>query len=148
MGHADLHAEDPGKQTSIDGAQDGGEAQNQSPDTARATHLTRPGSNGTAEEHWSHGSAAFPSDAKKTATIKDREPVRAEYSHKEIVKRLLADSCELCGRHGNVQVHHVSKLAELDKPGQAAPDWMRIMRSRRRKTLVVCDICHHSIHTG
>jgi group II intron reverse transcriptase/maturase len=84
----------------------------------------------------------------KAARITDHEPNRVSYSHKEIVKRLLADLCEICGRHGDVQAHHVRKLAELDKPGQPAAEWMSIMRSKRRKTLVVCDACHQDIHSS
>ncbi|WP_207929417.1 reverse transcriptase/maturase family protein [Actinomadura sp. 6K520] len=90
----------------------------------------------------------IPLRRQKTAMINDHEPARDKYSHKEIVKRLLASTCELCGHHGNVEVHHVPKLAELDKPGRGTSGWMQIMKSRRRKTLVVCDTCHHSIHTG
>ena len=34
----------------------------------------------------------------------------------------------------------------LHKPGEPQPEWMRIMAKRRRKTLVVCAICHANIH--
>ncbi|WP_407670073.1 HNH endonuclease [Nonomuraea solani] len=44
------------------------------------------------------------------------------------------------------QVHHVHKLTDLGKPGPPRPDWMNIMAKRRRKTLVVCGLCHAHIH--
>jgi hypothetical protein len=46
-----------------------------------------------------------------------------------------------------MEVHHVSKLADLDKPGPK-PDWATLMAKRRRKTLVACMPCHQDIHTG
>jgi group II intron reverse transcriptase/maturase len=68
----------------------------------------------------------------------------------ELVQRLLAGVCELCGGENiPLEVHHVRKLADLDKPGrQPKPMWARIMSSRRRKTLTVCESCHKDIHAG
>jgi hypothetical protein len=45
-----------------------------------------------------------------------------------------------------VHVHHVAKLAELASPGLHQPEWVRLMATRRRKTLVVCPPCHDLIH--
>ncbi|MGB3438675.1 MAG: group II intron reverse transcriptase/maturase [Actinophytocola sp.] len=53
----------------------------------------------------------------KTAAIIDRQPIRVDYPHKELITRLLADTCEICRQSGGVQVHHVRKLADLGKPG-------------------------------
>src|SRR4051812_25014365 len=36
----------------------------------------------------------------------------------ELVQRLLADTCELCGSRENVEVHHIRKLADLKVPGR------------------------------
>ncbi len=67
----------------------------------------------------------------------------------ELIARLLADACEICGSNEDVQVHHVRKLADLDVPGRREkPTWMKIMAARRRKTLVVCGSCHTAIHSG
>lgn len=67
----------------------------------------------------------------------------------ELAKRLLADTCELCGSTNNCQVHHVRKLADLNKKGRREkPGWMQTMISRQRKTLVVCHDCHWNIHRG
>ena len=37
-------------------------------------------------------------------------------------------------------------VLNLDKPGKPQPEWAQIMATRRRKTLVVCEACHASIH--
>src|SRR5262249_45051623 len=67
----------------------------------------------------------------------------------ELLQRLLADKCEACGSTENVEVHHVRKLADLNRHGKKSPpDWVRLMASRRRKTLVLCRVCHDNIHAG
>lgn len=67
----------------------------------------------------------------------------------ELEKRLLANQCELCGATDNIQVHHVRALKDLQIKGRAEkPFWMQIMAARKRKTLVVCGKCHHSVHAG
>jgi group II intron reverse transcriptase/maturase len=90
----------------------------------------------------------IPLQRQRKAVIADRQPVRVDYPHKELVARLLADVCEICASTDEVQVHHVRKLADLIKPGQAPPGWAQAMANRRRKTLVVCHACHDRIHTG
>jgi group II intron reverse transcriptase/maturase len=67
----------------------------------------------------------------------------------EVVQRLLAETCELCGEQGPVQVHHIRKLADIDQPGRRPKaGWQKIMSARKRKTLVVCERCHDDIHAG
>lgn len=67
----------------------------------------------------------------------------------ELVARLLAGLCEICGSSEGIQVHHIRKMADLTKPGQRPPEgWKELMASRRRKTLVVCRKCHTAIHGG
>ena len=67
----------------------------------------------------------------------------------EIVERLLAQECELCGAKDNIEVHHVRKLADLALKGHAnRPEWMKLMVARKRKTLIVCQKCHHDIQYG
>jgi hypothetical protein len=74
----------------------------------------------------------------------DRITVRTE-----LIQRLTADECELCGSRSDVEVHHVRKLADLKVKGRKEiPFWKQIMISRRRKTLVVCHYCHTAIHAG
>ena len=80
------------------------------------------------------------------AVIVDRSPSdQVTFQRKELVRRLLARRCELCGEPGQVIVHQVRNLASLEKHiGQ--PDWAALMLRKRRKTLVVCHPCHDAIH--
>jgi group II intron reverse transcriptase/maturase len=84
----------------------------------------------------------------KNAVLTDRIPGRMPYPRKELVARLLARRCELCGDTGTVLVHQVRKLASLGKPGPGQPRWAAVMARKRRKTLVVCRPCHDLIHHG
>lgn len=69
--------------------------------------------------------------------------------HTELEKRLLADTCELCGSHEKISVHHIRALKDLHQKGRREkPRWMHIMASRRRKTLIVCWSCHMDIQHG
>jgi len=85
---------------------------------------------------------------KKEAILSDRPPAIYSSVRSEIVQRLLAQTCEHCGSEaGPFEVHHVRRLADLDRPGRNdRPLWVKRMASRRRKTLVVCDRCHQDIH--
>ena len=67
----------------------------------------------------------------------------------ELVKRLLAEKCEICGGTENIEVHHIRALKDLKVKGRhEKPMWMQIMSARRRKTLVACAKCHDDIHAG
>jgi len=67
----------------------------------------------------------------------------------ELVKRLLAQRCELCGSTQDIEVHHIRKLAALKRPGRTErPAWVIRMSALRRKTLVTCRRCHTAIHQG
>jgi hypothetical protein len=66
----------------------------------------------------------------------------------EIVERLMAQKCELCGSTINIEVHHIRKLADLEQKGQNKPEWVRMMATRQCKTLVICQGCHNQIHAG
>lgn len=67
----------------------------------------------------------------------------------ELVQRLLAERCELCGLDGPCVVHQVRSLADLRRSWKAKPPhWVRVMVSRNRKTLVLCRACYQDImHT-
>jgi group II intron reverse transcriptase/maturase len=103
----------------------------------------------------SHGEARKPRVAtyggipltrQRNAILIDREPVPGTARGSELIRRLLAGRCELCGQTEKVLVHQIRSLADLHTPGQPQPDWMQTMAKRRRKTLVVCATCHASIH--
>ena len=83
-----------------------------------------------------------------TATLTDQLPPILN-GRTELVQRLLADTCELCGSKVKVQVHHVRAMKDLRKKGRAErPAWVEMMARRRRKTLVACASCHANIHAG
>lgn len=85
---------------------------------------------------------------KKKAVIEDA-PYQVYGGRTELIKRLLANKCELCGSEENIEVHHIRKLADLNKHnGKLAPKWKEIMSARCRKTLVTCRDCHYAIHNG
>jgi hypothetical protein len=90
----------------------------------------------------------IPLRRKKNAVLIDRLPPPVTVRRRELITRLQAGRCELCKRSGTVDVHHVRKLADLQRPGQPQPVWDQLMAKRRRKTLVVCAECHTVIHHG
>ncbi len=86
----------------------------------------------------------------KWAVIQD-ERAQTFPGRREIVTRLLTDTCELCGSHEGICVHHVRKLKDLKQRYEGRPDpprWVVRMIELRRKTLVVCAQCHREIHAG
>jgi len=85
----------------------------------------------------------------RNAVPYDRVPDPGPHRHREVVRRLLRSDCEVCGHNGQVEAHQVRKLAGLGTAGiTATPRWKEIMAGKRRKTLIVCGPCHHSIHAG
>jgi hypothetical protein len=81
--------------------------------------------------------------------INDAKTIPIWSGRSEVVQRLLAQQCELCGSEDHIEVHHIRKLADLKQKGQRDKrQWVQKMVARRRKTLVVCQNCHHDIHYG
>jgi group II intron reverse transcriptase/maturase len=75
-----------------------------------------------------------------------------QWQRSELEKRLLAQTCEQCGATratDRIEVHHIRALKDLDKyTGREKPQWVQIMASRKRKTLVLCHTCHMDIQYG
>jgi hypothetical protein len=92
----------------------------------------------------------FSLERKQFTTVYDRIPIpyNAKDTHTEIIQRLLADKCEICGKTGTIEVHHIKALKNVMGPQNARTDWKRYMASRQRKTLVVCQECHSLIGAG
>jgi group II intron reverse transcriptase/maturase len=88
----------------------------------------------------------LPLRRQRHAVLTDHKSLPATVRRKELILRLLKGRCEMCQYTGEVQVHHVAKLAHLVTPGQTPPVWAEVMAKRRRKTLVVCADCHDTIH--
>jgi len=69
----------------------------------------------------------------------------------DLIQRLQADTCQLCGSDENCEVHHIQKLSDLKKRWRGRkekPKWAQQMIAFQRKTLVVCRKCHADIHAG
>src|SRR5207249_8420394 len=60
----------------------------------------------------------IPLRRQKHAILHDSIPLRCDGSRNELIKRLLADACELCGAQGHCEVHHIRKLADLKVKGR------------------------------
>jgi group II intron reverse transcriptase/maturase len=82
------------------------------------------------------------------ATLED-DPPKLYGNRTELVQRLLADFCELCGKDKDVEVHHVRAMRKLHEyPGRPKPEWVKRMIALRRKTLILCKRCHEAIEHG
>ncbi|MGV9387431.1 HNH endonuclease [Nonomuraea sp. NPDC003707] len=81
--------------------------------------------------------------------LNDNPPRIWNSRRSELIQRLTAEVCELCGSTEQVEVHHIRALKDVNPKGRKQqPDWVTRMASRRRKTLVVCRVCHEDIHAG
>jgi group II intron reverse transcriptase/maturase len=86
---------------------------------------------------------------RKIQAILNDQPSLIWSGRSELEKRLLADTCELCGSTDRVEVHHIRALKDLKQKGRREkPLWAQVMSARKRKTLVVCWSCHRNIHAG
>jgi len=85
----------------------------------------------------------------KRAILKD-DPIAVLWGGRtELEKRMLADTCEQCGSTKQVEVHHIRAMKDLNKyTGREKPEWVIKMALRNRKTLVLCQECHHNLHAG
>ncbi len=85
----------------------------------------------------------------KWVTLDDNQSSLIWNGRSEVIQRLLAQTCELCGSTDSIEVHHIRQLADLEQKGRKErPEWMKKMSARRRKTLVVCRNCHEKIQYG
>jgi hypothetical protein len=83
------------------------------------------------------------------ATLNDQPAKLYNTGRTELVQRLLADFCELCGGTEKVEVHHVQAMRKLHEyPGRPKPEWVKRMIALRRKTLLLCKRCHVAIEHG
>ncbi len=91
-----------------------------------------------------------PIQGHKDMVIKDKIQT-IHVKRNELIKRLLAEICELCGlTNVALEGHHIRKLKDLKKKwkGKEKPKWVEKMIAITRKTLFVCTSCHQSIHVG
>jgi len=82
------------------------------------------------------------------ATLKE-QPSKMYGGRTELEQRLLADTCELCGSHDDVEVHHVRAMKNLyEYSGRPKPEWVKRMIALKRKTMPLCRWCHEDVHAG
>lgn len=87
---------------------------------------------------------AYNRDASITET-----PTKVFTLRSQLIDRLKNNECELCGKIGSVEMHHVNKLKNIQKDSRKnKPEWMVRMITMNRKTLAVCLDCHRNIHSG
>ncbi len=85
----------------------------------------------------------------RRAALKDQPAKRLLSKRSELLQRLLAEECEVCNSREKVEVHHIRKLSDVQKPGRRPrPYWVEVMASRKRKTMVLCKKCHDDLHAG
>jgi len=83
------------------------------------------------------------------ATLEDQPLTVKRGHHSELVQRLLAGYCELCGATENVEVHHVRAMKDLHQyPGRSKPEWVKRMIALKRKTMPLCRTCHEDVTYG
>ena len=104
---------------------------------------------GTVQVYW----GAIPLRVVKPGkhSITDAIPHDLRYERPDVIQRLQANCCEVCGKQTECEVHHVRKLSDLKKrwAGRAEkPKWVKLMIAIQRKTLIVCHQCHMTIHHG
>ena len=85
----------------------------------------------------------------KWVAIDDNQANQIWNGRSEVVQRLLAQKCSICGATDKIEVHHIRKLRDIKQKGcKECPEWMIKMSARQRRTLVVCRQCHEKIHYG
>ena len=94
----------------------------------------------------------IPLKTKKSVYSSDTiPPMFLMRTRSELVVRLLAEKCELCGEKANLEAHHTNKLKDLKKRWKgkkSKPKWVQWMIARNRKVIVVCQGCHQDITHG
>jgi group II intron reverse transcriptase/maturase len=85
---------------------------------------------------------------KAVLTDPPTDPIVPRRPGSQLLARLAQGHCELCDKRTTIQAHQVRKLADLTTPGRPQPPWAELMSRMRRKTLIICEPCHETIHNG
>lgn len=103
---------------------------------------------GTRTIYW--GAVPLTSVDIVTGQLDDNKFISFAY-RSDLVNRLQAEKCELCGSRQDCEVHHVRKLSDLKRRWagrKEKPEWVTRIIAMERKTLVICHHCHRKIHAG
>jgi hypothetical protein len=83
------------------------------------------------------------------ATLEEKPSTIYTGTRSELVQRLLANICELCGATEQLEVHHIRAMKDLHRrPGREKPEWARRMIALKRKTMILCRTCHEDVTYG
>ena len=80
-----------------------------------------------------------------------RDLFRPYLPARELTLRLKQTECEMCGRvTEDLEVHHIRQLKDIRQKVREgkAKRWQLVMAARKRKTLVICEVCHNQIHNS
>ncbi len=119
--------------------------------TYKVLSVEVPTKNGTRHIYWGGIPLKVIKAGKETLDDNNGRRNVALSSRTDLVQRLQANECEICGSQENCEVHHIRKLADLKhrwRGRKEKPAWVMRMIAMQRKTLVVCEKCHVAIHTG
>jgi retron-type reverse transcriptase len=65
------------------------------------------------------------------------------------VKKLISDTCELCGKTKEdgiaIHLHHKNPCKNIPK---SDPLWKQVQKMRQRRTIALCQECHMKVHHG
>lgn len=84
-------------------------------------------------------------DCRNNRISKDEIREYKPYTRKELWNRIAKNECECCGTKSELhcRVFTVRRLKDL-----STEPWAELMRSMRRKTLIVCPACYNLIHSS
>ena len=78
------------------------------------------------------------------------DPYNPHLSVREITRRILQTTCELCGATDvKLEAHHIRRMKDVRRSHRegGTPTWKVAMASINRKSLMVCHECHQRIHS-
>ncbi len=84
----------------------------------------------------------IPLKRQRQAVLVDQQPQQYRTDRNELIKRLLADKCEMCGSTVDVEVHHIRALRDLNVKGHGESPNGTNHAARKRIQ------CHMDIHHG
>lgn len=83
------------------------------------------------------------------ATLEEKPPTIYSGQRSELMQRLLANTCELCGANEKLEVHHIRAMKDLHRrPGREKSEWVKRMIALKRKTMILCRTCHEDVTYG
>lgn len=94
--------------------------------------------------HATFGTHAMKRQPFSTKTDIDQKQI-AYQPRTQLIDRLMANRCEICGSIKHIEVHHIRAMKDVEN---SKAGWQQLMSAMRRKTLVVCHTCHTKIHKG